>query len=276
MSLTGKKIGEFEISSFILKNDETDIYDLKNNNKYSCIIKIIKKTKKNLNEYNSIFYEYTLLTGHLASFPYKVKIPTIFYGETHILNNQYRYIIMEKMDCTLSDYFIKYVEENKNEYINMCGKKILKGLKWLHERGILCVDLKPQNFMFKLDDDKGDILYFIDFGIYSIKRRNMPSFIGGTDTYLSLKSNMREGSYDFRDDVESMGYVLMFLLNNSLPWSNSKNINDIINMKKNMNSIYSIAENNNYVGLYEIIEYCRNNNKINYDDILIMLNNYSI
>ena len=41
--------------------------------------------------------------------------------------------------------------------IDTVGIELLKGLEWLHKKGFLFIDIKPQNFMLK-----GETVYFID------------------------------------------------------------------------------------------------------------------
>lgn len=96
-------------------------------------------------------------------------------------------------------------------------------LRSVHDMGIIHRDIKPENFLLG-DNGKGR-LYLIDFGLS--KRfiddqgrhipRNTNKGFRGTLRYASL--NMHQGIENSRrDDLESLGYVLIYLLKGKLPW----------------------------------------------------------
>jgi serine/threonine protein kinase len=95
--------------------------------------------------------------------------------------------------------------------------KILIILKELHSKGIIHRDIKPDNFLFGLDNN----LYLIDFGlayfIDDIEFKKTNGLIGSV-TYASLNA------HDFimltrRDDLESLGYMLIYFYLGKLPWN---------------------------------------------------------
>jgi len=95
----------------------------------------------------------------------------------------------------------------------------------MHELGYVHNDLKLDNFLIGLNDPK--IIYLIDFGISSayknedgthIKKLRYTSF-SGNFMFASL-SSISKYSQSRRDDMQSLFYVMIFLLNNgSLPWT---------------------------------------------------------
>jgi serine/threonine protein kinase len=88
-------------------------------------------------------------------------------------------------------------------------------------------DIKPENFLIS-QDGKGP-LYLIDFGLSKryiddagrhIPRATNKGF-RGTLRYASI--NMHQGIENSRrDDLESLGYVLIYLIKGKLPWQNLK------------------------------------------------------
>lgn len=97
----------------------------------------------------------------------------------------------------------------------------LTRLEDLHDRGYLHRDLKPENIL--LHDRT---CYLVDFGFtkrycHPKTREHLPAKSGkgalGTPRYASLNVHLgREPSR--RDDLESLAYVMIYLLKGHLPW----------------------------------------------------------
>ena len=147
------------------------------------------------------------------------------------------------------------------------GITIISHLENIHRTGIIHRDIKPNNFMFGLDD-KTSHLYVMDFGLSKkwhvsgdhIEYKGDRSMIG-TARYASL--NIHQGiEPSRRDDMESVGYMLVYLIKGSLPWQGLKkktkdNPMDKIGEKKLLVNLKTLCE-----GLpncfYEYINYTRN------------------
>jgi len=143
-------------------------------------------------------------------------IPSIyFYGEV----SNSKCITMTLYQCDLKS-FIKQYDSEKLIYIlfNEC----IDILRHIHQHNVLHRDIKLDNFMVK--DDK---VYLIDFGFaYTVDNeiRNCENIIG-SPKYISYFVHCGE-NYSYRDDLLSLGYVFLFLLNKYLPWENIVQIND--------------------------------------------------
>eukprot|EP01031_Cornospumella_fuschlensis_P025718 gene25718-31057_t len=173
---------------------------------------------------NTLFYEYTLYTGLLASATFVPRRPLKFYGDDQTL--RVRYLVMERLECDLvalaSNPCLTYAR------LGDIGLQIFAGLQWLHQRNFLFIDMKPDNFMVK-----GDKVYFVDFGL--VERNNLnagkPASFAGTPSYSSLAVH-QGGHPSFKDEVESLGYVLLAVaLGGNLPWTTATSMEETLRMK---------------------------------------------
>lgn len=107
----------------------------------------------------------------------------------------------------------------------MVGSQVLSRLEYLHNLGYLHRDLKPENFLIGLGNNS-KIVYLIDFGLakkYKDSRTGQHieyqeyNSLTGTARYASVNSH-RGIENSRRDDLLSLGYVMVYLLKGTLPW----------------------------------------------------------
>lgn len=130
--------------------------------------------------------------------------------------------------------------------VEKIGQKMIQRFESLYECGIVHCDIKPENITIGLEDT--DEIYLIDFGLardIENKENQEPikiDRIPGSLMYLSLGAH--EGILSFRNDLESMGYLLLFLLNGDLPWSVDEivKIAKIDNMMTIMDAVKSLKK----------------------------------
>ena len=106
----------------------------------------------------------------------------------------------------------------------ICHNKI-KRFEQIHEQGIIHRDIKPENFL--VGKDNISFLYVIDFGLAQEYINNGKHYleksvegIVGTARYMSINAhNKKEQSR--RDDLEAIGYLLLYLVRGNLPWQSN-------------------------------------------------------
>lgn len=142
---------------------------------------------------------------------------------------KFNYLVMDLLDKSLEQY--KCNNEDKiplNIVINL-GIQMFKRIKDVHNMNIIHRDIKPDNFVMK--SSKDNFLFLIDFGLSKLYMKNnihIECFenrkLIGTVKYVSL--NIHNGlTPSRRDDLESIIYILIYLLIGNLPWEDIKSDN---------------------------------------------------
>lgn len=101
-------------------------------------------------------------------------------------------------------------------------------LEFVHSRGYIHRDIKPDNLL--VGGELKNIIYLIDYGLSKEYKDNNTGLhiefcsrkgLIGTAKYASINTH-RGFEQSRRDDLESAGYVFIYLLKGELPWDKSK------------------------------------------------------
>ena len=147
-----------------------------------------------------------------------------FYGVGSVLDMNY--LIIEFLGPNLIDLF-HFCKKKTFTISSVCliGLQILNRIENLHKHYYIHRDIKPENFVIGIDD-QSNVIYLIDFGLS--KRYKNPKThqhipyregraLTGTARYVSINTHLGI-EQSRRDDLESIGYLLIFFLRGSLPW----------------------------------------------------------
>jgi len=159
------------------------------------------------------FYLFTLQHGF--GFP-----KLISYGHT----KKYNILIETLLGKSLFNIFLeRKIKSNLND-ICLIGIQILDRLEFIHSKDIIYRDIKPENFLIGINDP--NVIYIVDFGLCKKYRSSktgkhiLPKLTGkfnGTLRYAS-PNVIRGKESSRRDDLISLGYMLIYLLKRDLPW----------------------------------------------------------
>jgi len=150
-----------------------------------------------------------------------------FYSCGH--SSDLTYMVMERLGPNL-DVLLKYNGKGLSlKTVLLLGSQMLNRLERFHSKGFLHRDIKPHNFTMGWGLS-GFSLYLIDFGLttrfVNARSEHILFAVGkgliGTPWFCSI--NAHDGcELGRRDDLESLFYVLIYLLRGSLPWQKVQN-----------------------------------------------------
>ena len=151
-----------------------------------------------------------------------------FYGMGEL--SETYYLITEFLGPNLANLF-NFCGTKKFTISTVCliAFQILNRIEYIHKNHYLHRDIKPENFCIG-NEEKTNVIYLIDYGLSkryknSKNHQHIPYREGrslvGTARYVSINTHLGiEPSR--RDDIESIGYVLIYFLKGSLPWQGMK------------------------------------------------------
>lgn len=139
----------------------------------------------------------------------------IYEFEYDDVNERY-YEVMEYAQAGTLKNLVKKRKLSLNE-IKEFVRKVNKGLKILHDEGIIYLDLKPSNLLLRDDNIKSVI--FSDFGISNLLDREQTmrfTQVRGTTSYMSPE--MLSGAMRKESDYWTLGMTLYELVFDDLPF----------------------------------------------------------
>ena len=156
--------------------------------------------------------------------------PRIPYAKSFGQCGYYNVLVMELLGKSLED--IKLMLPSKKMTIPCVCKlsyQMLQILEHIHRKSFLHRDVKPDNFIMGIGPNS-HLLYMIDFGFAKTYRdpttlahHPMQKGAGITGTARFASINTLSGyTQSRRDDLESLGYAIVYIAKGTLPWANIK------------------------------------------------------
>ena len=209
-------------------------------------------------KYETKVYQYL---GNITGFP-QVK----WFG----IIGEYYYMVLTLLGDSLSSIKKRWTFSLAD--VISIGIQMTKRLEYIHSKGLIHRDIKPDNFLM---DRCNATLHLIDFGFckkYLQNNKHIPLKLNkipmGTPNFISV--NVHNGiEPSRRDDLESVGYIMIYLLNKHLDWENTVDLQKIKEMKLNITNLMDSCVIKDY------ILYCRKlefNESPNYNYLLDILN----
>ena len=141
------------------------------------------------------------------------------------MDRDFRILVMDLLGPSLEDLFHFCSRRFTMKTVLMLADQMIKRIEFMHSKCYIHRDIKPDNFLMGVDK-QCNVLSLIDLGLAKkFKESGSGQHIGyredkrlvGTARYVSLNGHTgREQSR--RDDMASLGYVLIYLNRGSLPW----------------------------------------------------------
>jgi casein kinase I homolog HRR25 len=176
--------------------------------------------------------------------------------------DEYRVMVFELLGPSLEDLFNYCSRRFSLKTVLMLFDQLICRLEYIHSKKILHRDIKPDNFLMGVGRC-GNKVYLTDFGLAIerhprdelLPRTKKPTLIG-TEYFASInghygQSNMTAPSFGESrtnikleqsryDDLESLGYIMIYFLRGALPWDDVKktkgleNVDSVLKRKENI------------------------------------------
>eukprot|EP00930_Biecheleria_cincta_P018148 TRINITY_DN1422_c0_g3_i1.p2 TRINITY_DN1422_c0_g3~~TRINITY_DN1422_c0_g3_i1.p2 ORF type:complete len:339 (+),score=64.88 TRINITY_DN1422_c0_g3_i1:29-1045(+) len=207
---------------------------------------------------------------------YESKLYKILAGGVGIANvhwygveEHYNAMVVDLLGPSLEDLFCFCNRKFSLKTTLMLADQMINRIEYMHAKNLIHRDIKPENFLIGLGK-KANQVQVIDFGlakqyIDAKTQQHIPyrenKALTGTACYASINTHLGI-EQSRRDDLEAVGYMMMYFLRGSLPWqglqANSKKEKYNMIMQKKISTPVEELCKDFPSELTSYLMYCRN------------------
>lgn len=218
--LIGSDIGKYTITRYIASGSFGNVFEGKDNRTDKLVALKIPIQTKERDGQRSLLEE---------SKVYKVlSNPDKGIADMKVLmHKDKKMIVMDLLGESLESLMNKHKKFSLKTVISL-AIQMIDLMRYIHSHGYLHRDIKPDNFV--LSGEAKDKIFCIDFGLAKRFLKKSGDHIPycdnrrfcGTARYASIAAHKQE-EQGRKDDLESIGYILVYLYKGKLPWQGIKN-----------------------------------------------------
>ena len=220
-SMIGTNLGKYIITRYIASGSFGNVFEAKNKITDELVALKIPILNENKNGQKLLIDEARVYKKISNKENGVANMKVTKNGDKHI-------IIMDLLGPSLESIVTKYKKLGLKSVIYL-AITMLEVLKYVHSCGYIHRDIKPDNFVFGYEKEESKKIYCIDFGLAKryIKRNGdhidfcENKKFCGTARYASISAHNNQDQ-SRKDDLESLGYILIYLYKGKLPWQGVK------------------------------------------------------
>lgn len=199
-----------------------EIYKVEKKKTKEIVAAKVEKAVKN-QKHVMLFWESKLIHKMRG----KTNVPNLHYvgDEKSQEGKHFHVMVMDLLGSSLEDLFQSCKRKFSLKTVLLVGIQMVKLIQKCHEERIIHRDIKPDNFLIGGSDSTQDSVFIIDFGLAKCYKNSDGEHIPyregknltGTARYASVATHQGK-EQSRRDDLETIGHVLLYFMLGQLPW----------------------------------------------------------